>query len=119
MKMFRRTYAEINLDHLKENIQAIQKALPDVPFLCPMVKANAYDLILMDMQMPHVNGLDATRQIRQFAEGGTVPIIAMTANAFAEDRELCLEAGMNDFIAKPVSTSLLYQKLCMWLQKQR
>ena len=84
-----------------------------------MVKANAYDLILMDMQMPHVNGLDATRQIRQFAEGGTVPIIAMTANAFAEDRELCLEAGMNDFIAKPVSTSLLYQKLCMWLQKQR
>lgn len=83
-----------------------------------MVKANAYDLILMDMQMPHVNGLDATRQIRQLAVGGQVPIIAMTANAFAEDRELCLEAGMNDFIAKPVSTSLLYQKLCTWLQKE-
>ena len=83
-----------------------------------LVKANDYDLILMDMQMPHVNGLDATRQIRQLAEGGTVPIIAMTANAFAEDRELCLEAGMNDFIAKPVSPSLLYQKLCTWLQKQ-
>ena len=83
-----------------------------------LVRANAYDLILMDMQMPHVNGLDATRQIRQLAVGGAVPIIAMTANAFAEDRELCLEAGMNDFIAKPVSTSLLYQKLCTWLQKR-
>ena len=83
-----------------------------------LVRANTYDLILMDMQMPHVNGLDATRQIRQLAVGGAVPIVAMTANAFAEDRKLCLEAGMNDFIAKPVSTSLLYQKLCMWLQKQ-
>ena len=82
------------------------------------VKANTYDLILMDMQMPHVNGLEATRQIRQLAVGGNVPIIAMTANAFAEDREQCLEAGMNDFIAKPVSTSLLYQKLCTWLQKR-
>ena len=83
-----------------------------------LVQANAYDLIFMDMQMPNINGLDATRQIRQLASGGTVPIIAMTANAFAEDRKLCLEAGMNDFIAKPVSTSLLYQKLCMWLQKR-
>ena len=72
----------------------------------------------MDMQMPHINGLEATRQIRLLPEGAAIPIIAMTANAFAEDRELCIEAGMNDFIAKPVSVSLLYQKLCAWLQKR-
>lgn len=83
-----------------------------------LVQANTYDLIFMDMQMPHVNGLDATREIRQLTKGSAIPIIAMTANAFAEDRELCLAAGMNDFIAKPVSTTLLYQKLCTWLQKR-
>ena len=81
------------------------------------MQAATYDLILMDMQMPHINGLEATRQIRLLPEGATIPIIAMTANAFAEDHELCIKAGMNDFIAKPVSVSLLYQKLCAWLQK--
>ena len=110
--------ALIHTQALQHNLRIVREQAPTAKVVA-VVKANAYDLILMDMQMPHVNGLDATRQIRQVAEGGTVPIIAMTANAFAEDRELCLEAGMNDFIAKPVSTSLLYQKLCMWLQKQR
>ena len=110
------------------NREIAQALLEDVGFAVDLAedgakaieqaRANTYDLILMDMQMPHVNGLDATRQIRQLAVGGAVPIIAMTANAFAEDRKQCLEAGMNDFIAKPVSTSLLYQKLCMWLQIQ-
>jgi len=111
------------------NREIAQALLEDVGFIVDLaedggkaierVQAATYDLILMDMQMPHINGLEATRQIRLLPEGATIPIIAMTANAFAEDRELCIEAGMNDFIAKPVSVSLLYQKLCAWLQKRK
>jgi signal transduction histidine kinase/CheY-like chemotaxis protein len=68
-----------------------------------MLKTGHYDLILMDMQMPRMNGLDASRAIRQ--RGGllaSIPIVAMTANAFHSDRSLCLAAGMNDFVAKPI-----------------
>jgi PAS domain S-box-containing protein len=73
-----------------------------------------YDLILMDMQMPEMDGLAATRLIRERAGHG-LPIIAMTANAFSEDRAACLEAGMNDHVAKPVSPERLYATLMRWL----
>jgi CheY-like chemotaxis protein len=80
-----------------------------------MARSQHYDLILMDMQMPRLDGLDATRQMRQLAQCASLPIVAMTANAFSDDRARCLEAGMNDFITKPVEPRLLYQTLLRWL----
>jgi two-component system sensor histidine kinase/response regulator len=75
---------------------------------------NPYALVLMDMQMPIMDGLEATRQIRHSGNTST-PIIAMTANAFGEDRAACLEAGMDDHLPKPVDPESLYAMLLRWL----
>jgi PAS domain S-box-containing protein len=82
-------------------------------------REQACDLVLMDMQMPHLNGLDATAQIRALPDGATVPILAMTANAFIEDKRRCIEAGMNAFITKPVNPDALYGQLLHWLMRTR
>ena len=75
----------------------------------------AYDLILMDVQMPVLGGLDATRAIRQLPGYERTPILAMTANAFDEDRQACLAAGMSDHVGKPVDPDALFAALLKWL----
>ncbi len=79
------------------------------------LQARQYDLILMDIQMPVMNGLEATRAIRALPGYAELPIIAMTANAFDEDRQRCLAAGMNDHVSKPVDPGVLFECLLKWL----
>jgi CheY-like chemotaxis protein len=75
-----------------------------------------YDLILMDCHLPELDGFEATRQIRQIeAEGAHIPIIALTASAYASDRQQCFDAGMDDFLAKPITYALFAAMLKRWL----
>ncbi|MBZ8140824.1 hybrid sensor histidine kinase/response regulator [Rubrivivax gelatinosus] len=80
-----------------------------------MAGRGGYAVILMDVQMPVLDGLQATRAIRALPGCTQVPVIAMTANAFGEDRDACLAAGMNDHLAKPVAAERLYAQLLRWL----
>jgi CheY-like chemotaxis protein len=84
-----------------------------------MAQKYQYPLILMDMQMPNLSGVDATRAIRALPGYAETPMLAMTANAFDEDRQLCLNAGMNDHIAKPIMPERLFATLAKWLGKTK
>ncbi|MBD9355229.1 PAS domain S-box protein [Methylomonas albis] len=85
---------------------------------CEMAAKNAYDLILMDMQMPDMDGIAATLAIRRMPGREKTPILAMTANAFDEDRQNCLNAGMSDHIPKPVNPEVLYDAILRWMPPQ-
>ena len=79
------------------------------------VEVGSYDLVLMDIQMPEMDGIEATRRIRQCASGKTVPVLALTASGFDADRTACLDAGMNGFLMKPVEPEQLFAELARWL----
>ena len=83
-----------------------------------LAQRTSYAAIFMDMQMPNVNGLEATKEIRQLPEHRDTPIIAMTANAFAEDKAQCVAAGMNDFLIKPFNPDDLFKTLLKSLDQQ-
>jgi len=101
--------AGIQADTAENGIQALEA-----------LEKNSYQLVLMDLQMPEMDGFEATRKIRNNGRSYCdIVIIAMTANALPGDREACIQAGMNDYIAKPVTPADLMQMLDRWLPKDK
>lgn len=98
--------ADLNVDFAEDGTAAAEKAL-----------ANRYDAILLDVQMPGMDGTEIARLIRRQEHGRHIPILAMTANAYEKDRIECLAAGMDDHITKPVEPELLYRALLQWLDR--
>jgi len=97
------TQAGLDVTIVSNGLEAVEK-----------VKGVIYDAVLMDIQMPEMDGYSATRAIRGFE--ADLPILAMTANAMAGDKEKCLEAGMNDHIAKPIDPDVLFKTLVEWIK---
>ena len=105
---------EVGADLLKAACLQVDTADDGFDAAC-MAHTKRFDLVLMDVQMPVLNGLDATRRMRALAGWNDVPILALSANAFAQDRQACLDAGMNDLLVKPINPKLLYASLLKWL----
>ena len=101
--------AGYSIDAVETGVQAFEK-----------IQANSYSAVLMDVQMPDMDGIEATRRIRAWEQnkGQHIPIIAMTAHALKGDRERCIEAGMDDYVAKPIESRILYNVLDRWLENK-
>jgi CheY-like chemotaxis protein len=110
---------EINRIVLKELLEKqgiqVQIAENGVEALNNM-EHNGYDCVLMDVQMPIMDGFQATRRLKEISTLKDIPVIAMTANAMQQDRQKCLEVGMVDFISKPILPLTLYQVLSKWIK---
>lgn len=107
-KIFRRT-PHLQVDLAKNGKEALE-----------MVKQNRYDLIFMDIQMPHLDGLQATREIRRREAAGTgihTPVVAVSAYVAQEDRQRCQEAGMDDFLPKPIDVKGLMEAISHYSQQ--
>ena len=112
---------EINREIASEILESaglmVEQATDGADALAKLKEAR-FDAVLMDVQMPVMDGLEATRRIRKTTTFRDLPIIAMTANAFEEDRQECRDAGMNDYLTKPVSPASLYATLARWIPQQ-
>jgi CheY-like chemotaxis protein len=106
--------AEDNLVNQRVAARLLERMGHQVDIACngrqavELAEEHVYDLILMDRQMPVMNGCEATRAIRRLRRGSAVPIFAMTASSAPEDRQACLEAGMTGYLVKPVSSARLF-----------
>ncbi len=109
------TNLEVMLGLLESAGQVVDVARDGAEALA-LASRHRYDLILMDMQMPVMDGLEATRRLCALGPKIAAPILALTANAFADDRARCLDAGMSDFIAKPYEVDALFETLVKWLR---
>jgi signal transduction histidine kinase/DNA-binding NarL/FixJ family response regulator len=94
-----------------EQVGATVSVVGDGQAALDLLHREPFDCVLMDVQMPRMDGLEATRRIRADSTLARIPVVAMTANAWNEDRQACLDAGMDDFVSKPVQPALLYDKL--------
>jgi signal transduction histidine kinase/CheY-like chemotaxis protein/ligand-binding sensor domain-containing protein len=103
--------AQVMLERLGLAVQLASNGLEAIA----AVHQGCYDIILMDCQMPEMDGFAATQEIRRMQHAEHTPIIALTANAFQEERERCLAAGMDDYLSKPVRREALAEKLSLWL----
>ena len=89
----------------KDGLQSVEK----------VKNKNDFDLVLMDIMMPNMDGYDAIRNIRQLVNGKSIPIIALTAKAMKDDRAKCVDAGANDYMTKPINVEKLLSLLKVWL----
>jgi PAS domain S-box-containing protein len=111
----------INLEvakYMLEDVGLVVDTAEDGVYALSKSREAPYAAILMDMQMPNLDGIGATQRIRELPHHCQTPVLALTANAFAGDRAHCLEAGMDDFIAKPFNPELLYSVLLKWLEQR-
>ncbi len=99
---------------LLETVAQVVECADDGAESVRMAAAKRYDLILMDVQMPVMDGLEATRRIRALPGVASLPIVALTASAFESDRKACLAAGMNDYLSKPIDPDMLFEMLIKW-----
>ncbi len=104
------------VEDLLEGFGFLLESAEDGQQALDLANSSTFDLILMDLQMPVMGGLEATLRIRELPYYADVPIVAITANAFEEDRRACLEAGMNDHLSKPFTTDDFYATLLKWLR---
>ena len=109
------------LERVGFKIRIVENGIEAVEILKKRQNENLpmFDAVLMDIEMPEMDGYEATKRIRSLPKLGDVPIIAMTAHALKGDREKCLAAGMNDYLTKPVVEHRLYALLCQWIQPKR